>query len=56
VEDTDENGYPIHALDPMGEPIIAGIERIDLPYMKKEVISMLKWLKINKEMVLHDEH
>ena len=56
VEDTDNNGYPIHALDPMGEPIISSIERIDLPYMKKEVISMLKWLKINKEMVLHDEH
>ena len=49
----DENGYPITMVDAKGEPVLKGINRIDLPYMKKEVIAMLKWLKINKEMVLH---
>lgn len=52
-EGLDENGYPITMVDAKGEPVLKGINRIDLPYMKKEVIAMLKWLKINKEMVLH---
>lgn len=52
-EGMDENGYPITMVDAKGEPVLKGINRIDLPYMKKEVIAMLKWLKINKEMVLH---
>jgi hypothetical protein len=56
VESEDANGFPIYALDPMGEPIIKEIEYIDLPYMKAEVISMLKWLKVNKKIVLKDEH
>jgi len=56
IDHTDENGFPVHALDAAGEPIIAKINRFDLPYLKKEVIGMLKWLKINKEMVLYDAH
>jgi len=56
IDHEDENGFPVHALDAMGEPIISKIELIDLPYMKKEVLAMLKWLKINKQMVLHNEH
>lgn len=56
VDHEDENGFPVHAFDAMGEPIISKIELIDLPYMKKEVLAMLKWLKTNKQMVLHNEH
>ena len=56
IDYEDENGYPVHALDAGGEPIIGKINRFDLPYLKKEVIAMLKWLKINKQMVLHDAH
>jgi hypothetical protein len=56
IDRLDENGYPVHALNPVGEPIISKIELIDLPYLKKEVLAMLKWLKINKEMLLHNEH
>jgi hypothetical protein len=56
IDHEDENGYPVHALDAGGEPIIGKINRFDLPYLKKEVIAMLKWLKINKQMVLHDAH
>lgn len=56
IDHLDESGFPVHALDASGEPIIAKINRHDLPYLKKEVIAMLKWLKINKQMVLHDAH
>lgn len=56
VDHLDENGYPVYALGPGGEPIISKINRYDLPYLKKEVISVLKWLKINKEIVLYNEH
>jgi len=56
VERLDENGFPIHALDAAGDPIIKKVNRIDLPYMKKEVIAMLKWLQKNKKMVLFNEH
>lgn len=55
VERMDENGFPIYALDAQGEPIIENIEYIDLPYLKTEVINMLKWLKAHKKMVLKDE-
>jgi len=52
-EGMDENGYPITMVDAKGEPVLKAINRIDLPYMKKEVIAMLRWLKENKQMVLH---
>jgi len=53
-EGMDKNGYPITMYDAKGEPVLKGINRIDLPYMKKEVIAMLKWLNVNKQMVLHE--
>jgi hypothetical protein len=56
VESLDEYGYPVHATDPQGEPIIKKINTIALPYLKKEVISMLKWLDINKKQVLYNAH
>lgn len=54
IDHEDENGYPVHALSSTGEPMISKINRINLPYLKKEVIAMLKWLKVNKEMVLYE--
>jgi hypothetical protein len=56
ISHLDENGYPVHAVDGKGDPIVVNINRISLPYLKKEVILMLKWLSINKEMVLNNEH
>jgi len=56
VEDLDEFGYPIIALDPLGEPIIKEVTPYRLPYLKKEVVSMLKWLKEHKQIVLNNEH
>jgi len=56
-EGMDEWEFPIYARDGKGDPIIKNVNRIELPYLKKEVILMLKWLKVNKQMVLHgDEH
>lgn len=56
VESEDINGYPIHSLGPSGEPIVKSITPIRLPYLKKEVLAMLKWLKVNKKIVLHNAH
>jgi hypothetical protein len=56
IESVDEYGYPVHATDPLGEPIIKKIEPLKLPYLKKEVITMLKWLDINKKQVLYNAH
>lgn len=56
VESVDEYGYPVYAIDPQGEPIIKKINPIALPYLKKEVISMLKWLDINKKQLLYNAH
>jgi hypothetical protein len=56
IDEYDKNGFPIHALDPIGEPIVKTVNRIDLPYLKKEVINILKWLKENKQIVLHNAH
>ncbi len=53
-EGMDANGYPITMMDAKGEPVLKKINRIELPYLKKEVLSMLKWLKVNKQMVLHE--
>jgi hypothetical protein len=56
VEDLNRFGYPIHALDPMGNPIVKAVNPIKLPYLKKEVISVLKWLQINKKQILYNAH
>lgn len=55
-ESEDENGFPIYALNPLGEPIIKSVHPIKLPYLKREVLLMLNWLKEHKEMVLRNEH
>lgn len=54
VEKLNEHGFPVYALNGLGEPIIKAVNRIDLPYLKKEVIMMFNWLKKNKQMVLHN--
>lgn len=56
IESTDKFGYPIYALDPEGNPIIKAVKPIVLPYLKNEVIAMLKYLTINKENILYNEH
>jgi len=44
---TDSNGYPINEhVD--GEPVIENIKMYNLPYLKDEVVQLIKWLKENK--------
>jgi hypothetical protein len=49
VEETDQYGYPIIAKDAAGDPIIKEVIPYDVPYLKKEVIRMIKHLKTNPE-------
>ena len=56
IENQDDNGYPVYALDAAGDPIISKVNVIKLPYLKKEVIAMFKWLNINRKQVLYNEH
>ena len=46
-EKTDEFGYPIVKVDVEGNPVIRDIEVYEMPYLKEEVISVLKWAKEN---------
>jgi len=39
---------PISALDTNGDPIVTDIVQYDLPYLKKEAISLIHWLEDNK--------
>ena len=50
-EETDEFGYPILELSPEGEPIIRDIEIYEMPYLKNEVIAVLKWYEANKDKI-----
>ncbi len=46
-----EYGYPITALDPVGDPIVKEVVPYDLPYLKREVQDMLKYIKVNPEVL-----
>lgn len=48
----DKYDYPIYKKDENGEFIIREIEEIHMPYLKKEVVSILEWLKYNKENII----
>jgi hypothetical protein len=50
-EETDEFGYPITKLSDQGEPIIRDIEIYEMPYLKTEVMAVLKWYETNKDKV-----
>jgi len=47
VEEEDEYGFPTTAIDAAGDPIIDEIVPYDLPYLKKEVVNMIKYMKVN---------
>ena len=50
-EETDEFGYPILELSPEGEPVIRDIEIYEMPYLKNEVMAVLKWYETNKDKI-----
>jgi hypothetical protein len=48
-ESENEFGYPITKYNDQGEPIIKDIKIYNLPYLKTEVQSIIKWLKDNPQ-------
>ena len=48
-EGEDENGYPIIATDAAGDPLVKEVVPYSVPYMKKEVNSLIKYLKTHPE-------
>jgi len=48
----DKYGYPILKYSDTGEPIIRDVEVYELPYLKEEVMNILKWYESNKDKVI----
>lgn len=44
----DKNGYPINSRNAQGDFVIEDIKYYELPYLREEVVNMLKWHKQNK--------
>lgn len=49
--DKDKFGNPITALNSQGDPIVKEIIQYELPYMKDEVITLINWLKLNRDKI-----
>lgn len=47
IESVDEYDFPTTALDAAGDPMIDKIQLHELPYLKKEVASMISYMKMN---------
>lgn len=47
----DKFDNPITALDSNGDPIVKDIVQYDLPYLKDEVISLIHWLRDNRNKI-----
>lgn len=56
VEGENEDGYPIVALDAAGNPIVKEVKPMVVPYLKREVMAMFKWLDDNRELVVNKKH
>lgn len=51
-EKRDKYDYPIYKRDEAGQFIIKEIEEIQMPYLKREVVTILEWLKENKQNLI----
>jgi hypothetical protein len=49
-EGENEFGYPIIAYDAMGEPMVKEVVPYEIPYLKKEVNAIIKYLKLHPEV------
>jgi len=47
----DENGYPIVAYDAAGDPMVKEVIPYTVPYLKKEVNDIIKYLKLNPNLL-----
>ena len=46
----DDYGYPIVAVDQLGDPIVKELIPYELPYLKKEVQNIIKYLTLHPEL------
>lgn len=53
IDSLDKNGYPIISTDAKGDPLVKKVTPYELPYMKKEVIAMFKYVQENREKILN---
>jgi hypothetical protein len=51
VEDVDKYGYPITAVDQEGNPIVKEVVPYPVPYLKKEVREMIKYIRTNPQIL-----
>lgn len=49
IEGYDDYGYPIVAYDAAGDPIVKELVPYEMPYLKKEVNTMINYLKLHPE-------
>lgn len=56
IDHIDKNGYPVIAHDAKGDPMVKRVIPYELPYMKKEVIAMFKYVQENREKILNHGH
>jgi len=56
IEAEDEYGYPIVAVDQLGDPIVKEVVPYDLPYLKKEVQDMINYVKMNPDVIKKRKH
>lgn len=47
IESEDDNGYPIIKYNDLGDPVVSEVRVIDIPYLKDEVISIIKHIQEN---------
>ena len=47
----DKFGNPIAELNSHGDPIVEEVVQYEVPYLKQEVIALIKWLKENRDKI-----
>ena len=47
----DQFDNPINKLSFEGEPIVKEVKPIEIPYLKNEVMSIIKWMDLNRDLI-----
>lgn len=51
----DEFGFPVVAVDEVGNPIVKEVVPYEVPYLKEEVAAMINYFKLNPSMLKNDK-
>jgi len=51
-EVVDQFGFPVHACNEMGDPIVDEVVEYAVPYLKQEVMAIMNWYKLNQPALL----